>query len=149
MKKPKIAQTANPKDREVRIAQDPESNRDKYPAWQVGMIDIDGTWGWKNVQGLYWWDTIQDKLKNFETMTWQEIYDANGGRQHGNNNHEIPIDKLSKSARIRLKYLGYTDIDTLFSLRLSGTERVWGLLVGNVLKIIWYDASHEVYPTGR
>jgi len=36
--------------------------------------------------------------------------------------------------------------DDLFSLRLEGDMRIWGIRLGRVLQLVWYDPRHEVYP---
>ena len=79
-------------------------------------------------------------------MTWQEILDASGGRKKGNNNHPVPIEKLIPPARKRLKELRLNDISHLFSLRLTSEIRIWGILDGFVLKLLWYDSGHQVCP---
>lgn len=149
VKQPKMASHLQPKDRTPSSKYDPESNRDEYPAWQLGLIDNDCNWSWQSISGTDWWSDIHLKLKNFETMTWQEILNATGGRGagNGNNNHEVSLERLSTVARKRLKELGHNDIDTIFSLRLSSRERIWGILHGRVLKIIWFDQNHEVCPS--
>lgn len=143
----KIPHGINPRDKDPRVKSDPESNRRKKPAWNIGLIDPGGPWCFKQLNREQWWDDIFLKLKNYETMTWQEIYDASGGRSHGNNNHEVPICDLSSAARRRLKGLKLDDISSLFSLRLTGQQRIWGILDGNVLKLLWFDPEHEICPS--
>jgi len=55
------------------------------------------------------------------------------------NNHFVPVDQLCKEARDRLAELRLDEVDGLTSLRLSGTERVWGIREYNVLMILWWD----------
>jgi hypothetical protein len=145
-KEPKVATTFKTTDRQPRLELNPDSNRNKKPSWHVGLIDFNCKWSFgklENINSLY---AIIDKLKSFETMTWQEIFDASGGRAHGNNNHDVPVNDLDVAARKRLKDLQLDDLSSLFSLRLTGTQRIWGILDGNVLKILWLDNNHEVCP---
>jgi hypothetical protein len=79
-------------------------------------------------------------------MTWQEILSATGGRSHGNNSHNISVSELIKEARDRLAEINLDDVDELFSLRLEGKIRIWGMLDNDVLKILWYDPKHEICP---
>lgn len=146
-KEVKISPHSKPRDRDPRIKSDPDSNRRKKPAWNIGLIDPLGPWSFKQLDCPQWWDDIYSKLKNYETMTWQEIYDASGGRSHGNNNHDIPICDLIPQARRRLKELNLDDISSLFSLRLTGQQRIWGILDGNVLKLLWFDPKHQICPS--
>jgi hypothetical protein len=139
---PKIKQ--EPPKRSIRIDKNPDSNRQKNPAWRIGLMDLEHErWGWNKVnkEDL---KKILSKLKNFESMTWQEIYDASGGKNHGNESHNVSIENIKKDARKRLKELKIDDIDEIFSLRLTGKNRIWGILENNVLKIIWYDSDHEI-----
>lgn len=148
-KQPKISSSSKPRDREVRIKNNPENYRIKKPAWNVGLIDIECSWSFRNLNPVQFWDEIHSKLKNLETMTWQEIFDASGGRSHGNNNHEIPICDLIAPARRRLKDLYLNDISHIFSLRLTGRQRIWGILEGHILKLLWFDPNHEICPSLR
>ncbi|HEX9737106.1 MAG TPA: hypothetical protein VGG06_34520 [Thermoanaerobaculia bacterium] len=77
-------------------------------------------------------------------MTWSEILVV--AKKH---NHSVEIGKLSREARERLEDIGQSDIDQLVCLRLSGKERVWGILDGNCLSLIWWDPKHKVYPSAK
>jgi len=45
-----------------------------------------------------------------------------------------------------VKELGMTD-DALYSLRLSGKLRLWGVRDRSVLQLLWYDPEHQVCPS--
>ena len=81
-------------------------------------------------------------------MTWSEIQSASGGKRAGNgtNNHFEYIAEMSKEAQKRAKEL-HLDVDQLFSLRLTGKERLYGILNNGVFYVLWYDAQHEIYPS--
>ncbi|HEX4964205.1 MAG TPA: hypothetical protein VF173_25490 [Thermoanaerobaculia bacterium] len=85
---------------------------------------------------------LREKLANFESMTWHEILTDAKKR-----NHAIPIEDLCKEAQDRLEEVGLGDLDELVSLRLSGTERVWGMRDANVLVLVWWDPDHAVCPS--
>lgn len=146
-KEVKLSLCSNPQDRDPRTKSDPGSNRRKNPSWNMRLADPEGPWSFRNLNCKSWWNDIYAKLCDFETMTWQEILDASGGRSHGNNNHEIPISDLVPAARRRLKKMHMDDIDVLFSLRLTGQKRIWGMLDGSVLKLLWFDPKHEICPS--
>ena len=38
------------------------------------------------------------------------------------------------------------DVDELYQLRVTGAERVWGIRSGPLLRLLWWDPNHEVYP---
>jgi hypothetical protein len=46
---------------------------------------------------------------------------------------------LCKQARERPEARRLNDIDELLSIRLSGTERVWGIFRKGVLQLLWWD----------
>ncbi len=120
--------------------------------WKLEILDPDGPWGWRSAAVTRdWWDVIFPTLKDFETMTWAEILRASGGRRAGNNHHPVAVENLSRAARNRLKEIGLNDIDELFSLRLDGTKRIYGIRDGQALMVLWYDPYHgnnkkAVYP---
>jgi len=64
------------------------------------------------------------KAKNFESMTWQEVIDASGGRREGggNNSHEVPVENLIPEARKRLKELNYNDLTLFFHYDWQGAS---------------------------
>lgn len=141
----------NPADNSIRKEIEPDTFISKKVAWGLGKIDIDGSWGWNNIEITKWWTDILPKLKNFETMTWGQVISASGGKSTGSgtNNHNIPVDKIIKKARDRLEEIHLDDIDEVFSLRLSGDERIYGILEGNILKVVWYDPNHEICPSTK
>lgn len=85
---------------------------------------------------------IRKKLANFESMTMNEIFVIAKDR-----NHAVSIDKLCGPAQQRLKDLKLDDIEQLYSLRLSGAERVWSIRELNALILLWWDPNHQVCPS--
>ncbi len=86
---------------------------------------------------------VRDRLSNFESMTWSEIL-VQGRKQH----HTVKLHKLSNAARQRLEEIfGAIDVDFLVSLSLGSVERIWGVLDGRVLQVLWWDPGHQVYPS--
>jgi len=111
-----------------------------YPVWQFSLLDCEGSWSWEAI------DTeILKKLGNFETRTWGEI---EGNKEEGS--HLVKVDDCPNPlVKERLKQLELDDIDELFSLRLSGKERIFGILDGFILKILWYDSEHKIWFTKK
>jgi hypothetical protein len=109
--------------------------------------------GWKkDCEGVQFFaEYIIAKLKDFETMTWQEILDASGGKRcgNGNNHHAISANRLPKAERIEFikkKYM--TDYEEVFSLRLTGQMRLVGIIDDiNVFYILWFDRYHAFFPS--
>ena len=93
----------------------PDSSR---PVWLVSLLDMGGKWGWGQMDhGLF--QTVHERLKNFETMTWTAIQQADS--------HSVPCTDIIKEAQARLVEIQQDDIDDLFSLRVQGRLRVWGI----------------------
>lgn len=126
-----------------RIASDPDSFNKKNPAWRVSNIQFIDPFGWHNLN-FQEIDYIKQKLSDFETMTWNQIF-VKAQKQ----NHSVYIDQLSKEARDRLDELNMNDIDQLHSLRLSGKERVWGVLDQGIFNLLWWDPQHLVCPSKK
>jgi len=74
-------------------------------------------------------------------MTWAEI--SKDKKKY----HPIRVDKLATEARKRLEELRQDDVDVLWSLRVQGKPRIWGIREGRVLKLLWWDPNHEVCPS--
>ena len=139
--------------KQVRTPGDPQSYDKETIAWCFGAVDVDGDWGWRRM-GKRWWQDVLPKLQDFETMTWAEIQQAAGGRRRGNNSHPVEVGKLTRQAKERLAELEQEDVSELFSLRLSATQRIYGIRDRRALKLLWYDPHHgnnarAVYPTRR
>lgn len=115
---------------------------DHHPVWQLKIIDMEHeAWGWKNIK-----DRLQEvlaKLKDYESMQWKEI------KNNIARDHAVEIDKLHADAKKRLQELKLDDVGQLYRLRLSGTQRVWGILDGYIFKILWWDPEHTVCPSPK
>lgn len=152
-KTPKLG--AKPTDgKQVRIADDPGRHDQETITWRFSIVDQEGLWGWRTMGGNTWWRDVLPKLQNFETMTWAEIQAASGGRSRGNNSHPVGVAGLTEQAKSRLSDLGQDDVAELFSLRLSGTQRIYGIRDRRALKLLWYDPHHgdnnkAVFPVRR
>lgn len=81
---------------------------------------------------------ITKKLGQLESQTWPEI------AQKGS--HAVEVWKLIPEARERLKHLKLDDLDTLYSLRFTGKERVWGIRSNDVFSALWWDPEHAICP---
>lgn len=140
--RPKIAEP--PKQKWGAVAEeDPDAYLTKTPAWAFSRCDRE-KWALNECGNLY--KSVIEKLGSFEGMTWAEIMAQSGGRSHGTNSHFENVYDLKKEAQKRLQELHLDDLDQVFSLRLSGTERLYGILNDRILRIIWYDPNHEIYP---
>lgn len=124
-----------------RRAVNPESSEHLAPVWQVATVDTSGRWGWGSVKSASSLWEIHEKLSSFESMTWAQL------GQSGS--HAISAADLCADAQKRLVSLAQDDVDEVYSLRLAGKERIFGIRDGRILKILWWDPDHTCCPSHK
>lgn len=117
-----------------------ESRIENFPSDCLTLIS-------QQLQRYFFLSKILPKLKEFERITWREIETITHGAKNKTNNHSIEVEKLCKEAQDRLKELKLDDVDEVYSLRLEGKLRVFGLRELNCLRILWIDREHEICPS--
>lgn len=140
--KPKSVQSPS-SEKKPRIASWLPDTMQQNPSWQLNILDLEGPWGWSNIDKTIFANEVLPKIQHLESMSWNEIV------KKKKNNHSVGLDCLIKKARKRLSELKLEDIDELFSLRLSGKNRIYGIRDMSVLKILWWDPEHEVCPSPK
>jgi hypothetical protein len=114
---------------------------DGHPlAWRFSGVDRGGPFAW-NIEPHEKFHEILHKLFEFENKNWAEI--TAGG------SHPIPVDRLCPEAQKRLVDIEKDDFDELLSLRLTGANRVWCVKSGHIVRPLWWDAEHQVYPVAK
>ena len=103
----------------------------------------------KSIQENFFWTDIYPKLRHFESQTWFDIEKEISGGKNKTRHHSVNISKIIPEARKRLEQLQLDDIDELFSIRLAGKLRIWGIRHYSYLRILWIDLEHEICPTTR
>lgn len=119
----------------------------KNPVWRFHRSDSEHS-KWSLQEKSYLDNELIEKLIGFEGMTWQQIQNASGGRSSGTNSHFIDVEDLITEAKSRLVELNVYN-DQLFSLRLTGSKRLFGILEDGVFHVIWYDRNHEICPSKK
>lgn len=145
-KKKKFLPTPYTLSSKTRIKESYRNYKEKRISWAISTFDYDGPWGIEAVKKENWIKHLTVHISSFETMTWDELLKASGGRAEGkgNNHHEINVDNLSKKAKGRLNEINWIeDTDTIFSLRLQSKIRIYGVRDDNILKILWFDPWHD------
>lgn len=115
--------------------------RQNTPTWSFALVDIDGPFGWDTATQDDFLSIIQH-LRSLEKSKLSELF---GDRRR--KNHQPRSDQLGKEARKRLTTLKL-DPDRLVSIRLTGANRIWAILDGSVLSLLWWDPYHLVWPQG-
>lgn len=105
------------------------------------MMDCDGPFGWNLCASHEQFLLILKKKGQIESMSFTDL--GRGG------SHAIESWKLCKEAKDRLEFLKLDDFDELYSLRLTGTQRIWCIREGgtNVMRVLWWDPDHRVCPS--
>lgn len=127
----------------------PNAYLSKHPVWSFCRCDTEyEKWSIKNVESFC--EDILDKLISYEGLTWAEIQAASGGKSHGNgtNSHFEYISGMIREAQKRAEVL-HLDVDQLFSLRLTGNVRLYGILDDGIFYVLWLDKKHEIYPSSK
>jgi len=121
------------------------TNPDSYlrlnPSWRISKLCFRDPYGWHVLvaEKIYY---IQQKLKDLELMTWNDILVKDRSKHH-----QIDVSRLCKPAQDYLEDMSIDDIDEVLSLRLTNKERVWGILSGGVVELLWWDPEHEICPS--
>jgi len=127
-----------PTKKKPRQSKDPESFMSCHPAWQFRSLDINCS----EIDSNTIFDEILPKIQNYESMFWKEILDSS-------RDHFIKVERIIQRAKDRLVELQQEDIDSLVSLHIDGTKRIWGIIDGNIMKILWWDPNHEICPSNK
>lgn len=117
------------------------------PKWSFVKCDMQHEkWGiFNNIEHL---GDMLARFKEWERGTWGEILTTTSGRKHNTQSHPMPVEILDKEAAKRLTELNLDSYDVLYSLTITGKQRVWGIMIEETgtFQLLWYDSQHEVYP---
>lgn len=109
--------------------------------WNFSMMDTDKSCPWQCTFKKL--SKFRKKLLSFEGKSFQEI------EQENDSSHSWPdTDALSKGFRELLKRRRIDD-EALWQLELGGKERLFGVRVLNVFKVIWLDLNHTIYKVKK
>lgn len=134
--------------KDPRTVQNPNSFHGQRPIWAFSCCDFEHSkWGISNNPRAL--DKLLKKLKAWEGQTWGEILSDTSGRNCNSKNHSIETYKIIKEARDRLVEINLSQYDSLYSLSVTGTMRLWGTITNGIFMIIWIDEKHEICPVGK
>ena len=135
-KRKKIKQVELPQMPRTIQVHDTESYYKKHPAWNFNTCDTEMWTLSEEHAGNYFWSEILPYLKSMEMRTWSDIL-HNSKKQ----NHSIIANNLNPTAQKRLceKYI---EQESVISLRINGTHRLYGYIVDYVFNVLWFDTEH-------
>jgi hypothetical protein len=110
------------------------------PAWRVALMETVDPYGWHQIDGGKMLE-IRAQLAGIEGNTWKDLL-----VRDAKHNHFIAVEKICPEAQDRLRVLHLDDTDALLTIRIGHLERIWGILELNVLKVLWWDPQHLIYP---
>jgi len=110
------------------------------PEFRAEQMDRGGPWRWDHFNPSQIQEVFQ-KIFESQKLTWQDF--------RNNGSHLVDRKDLCSEAQKRLTQLQKEDLDQLFSLRLTGRRRIWGIKEGNILWLLWWDPNHEVCPSPK
>lgn len=124
------------------------------PTWRFHRVDRQHAhWGWDQLDCEAVRRLLCEWLPSFEGLTWAQIKQASGRRNQGTNNHSLTVDGFCKAAQDRLDELNLDDQDSLFSLGVNNTWRLYGIREGASLVFVWFDCHHDTamaaYPMAK
>jgi hypothetical protein len=108
--------------------------------WRVDSVDWDGPWSWGNSTVNDLLAVIIPKLHDFESMTWADVEGKTGS-------HFVAYEKLCSETQTRLTKLQMDEQAQLFSARITGRIRVWGVRDIVIFRVLWWDPDHTVCPS--
>ena len=107
--------------------------------WLTNVADLGGPFPWTQCDHNQLFREVIPRLHNLESNTWHTL--------HMTGSHPISVDKICKLAHDRLHEIGKTQCENLYSLRLTGRERIWGIKIGYVFHLLWWDPGHQICPS--
>lgn len=135
-KVPAVAKEPTPT-KTVKFANDPDV-RGKPISWRFSSADKAGPFAWTGLDDAAEFQAVIRKLAEIEMLSENDL------RQQGS--HPIELHKLSPDAQQRLRDIHHDDLDSIFSIRLTGAVRVHCIHHLNVMRVLWYDPNHQVCP---
>jgi hypothetical protein len=101
------------------------------------------------VQKNFFWQYLFPKFKEIETKKWSELEKETFGRHGKSKNHWVDVNAIIKPAQDRLGELNMDDHERIYSMRLTGTQRIWGIRLQNYFRLLWFDFNHQICPSLR
>lgn len=132
----RVKRVKEPRGNSIGQGGNPDQYYSQYPAWNFSSCDKKEWSIYSDETREIFWSEILPRIQGLETQTWGVIL-LDGKKQ----NHSIDVKDLNKKASDRLVEL-YIEAESLVSLRLMGSHRIYGYMKGAVFNILWIDLNH-------
>ena len=139
--KKRAKNVVKPKAKKQLADREPKSFDRTHVQWSFRCFD-NYDWSEENHKTVPFTE-IAGQMRSYESMTWGQI--------RGRPKHDHPIQRyrIITEAQNRLRELGLDDYDELWRFRFGGKLRLWGLRMGSVFHVLWWDPQHRVYPSPK
>jgi hypothetical protein len=121
------------------IAEEAPLYDDTKAAWRVSKIQIIDPYGFHELDaaGI---SKVKERLAALEGNTWSDIF-----IRDARHNHQIQINQLK--CPIAKKWMAdhFRDQPCLWTIRVTGIQRIWGILSEGAYQIVFWDPSHLIW----
>lgn len=117
------------------------ANSHERVCWRFTHVDHDSRWGFDRIESAVLCEILR-KMADCESMTVNELR----GTRRFFKEYDLP-GGLCKEAWDRLTAMDRDDMTKIQRLEFTGTQRLYGFLEDNIFHVVWWDPSHEVYPS--
>lgn len=132
----------------IKTIENPTEFYDQHPTWSFSKCDFEHSeWSMPCHQECL--SNLMIRLKALEGQQWKEILLDKSGRKNNTKNHAVPVRNIVKDAQKRLKEINLDDFDEIYSLTVTGIQRLWGVMVDGVFCVVWFDTKHEIFPSHK
>ena len=139
-RKPKRKYNPDPQ-KQPTVAQEPKPGPELI-VWSFQLFDDCPDWQSENHKDNHFC-LIAKRLKDKQGIPWPET------RADHSNDHRVPMANLSPEAQKRLMDLQLDDYEVLYSFRLTGKWRIWGIAQDSIFQVLWWDPRHQVCPSKK
>jgi hypothetical protein len=123
-------------------AEKQDDSESKTVQWCFRLFDHSKDWRSGSIDHVGFCE-VGGHFKDYSQRTWSEI------RARGDRDHPISCGKLRTEVVNRLKELKLDDVDEIWSFHFSARSRLWGVKLGHIMQVLWWDPDHQVYPVEK
>ena len=137
-RKPVIAEHLKQR-KEAQTVEDADSFNSLHPSWRLTNLQLVDPYGW-HALSFAKIQEIRAKLAEYEKKDWNEILIREKKR-----NKSVLVGDLKCPKAKKWLADNMPDQEEIWSLRLAGAERIWGIYSQGVFSLIWWDPNHLIW----